>query len=70
MELEDRDFDSFAEALAAHTIPPKPVVKMNTYVIHYPEQTRETTAPTLEDAMDIALFENIAVYDTVKLKEE
>ena len=70
MESEDKDFDSFAEALAAHTIPPKPKVKMNTYLIHFPEQTYETTALTLEDANDIALFENIAVHDTVKLKEE
>jgi hypothetical protein len=66
----EEETDSFAKHLEALRIPPKPVVKMNTYVIHYPEQTRETTAPTLEDAMDIALFENIAVYDTVKLKEE
>ena len=61
---------TFEETLLSYEIPPKPMVKMNTYLIHFPEQTHETTAPTLEDAMDIALFENIAVYDTVKLKEE
>lgn len=66
----DKEFNSFEESLSANTIPSKPVKKMNIYLIHFPEQTYETTAPTLEDAMDIALFENIAVYDTVKLKEE
>jgi hypothetical protein len=42
---------------------------MNTYLIHYPEQTIETNASTLEEAKQIALFENCAVYDVITLNK-
>ena len=61
---------TFEETLLSYEIPPKPMVKMNTYLIHFPEQTHETTAPTLEEAKEIALYENCAVYDKIIKKEE
>ena len=39
---------------------------MKTFAIHIPEQTFYTTANTLEEAEDIAIYEYANLYDEIK----
>jgi hypothetical protein len=62
---------TFKEKVAKHIAemypsPPKePHVVMKEWAIHIPEQTVYTTAPTMEDAEEIAVMEYANLHDGV-----
>lgn len=43
---------------------------MKTFAIHIPEQTHYTTAMTLEEAEDIAMYEYANLHDEIKETKE
>lgn len=66
---------TFKEQVAKHieenypTPSKEPYVVMKEWAIHIPEQTVYTTAPTKEDAEEIAVMEYANLHDSVTEKE-